>query len=241
MISVVIPAYREATEIEQSLERLFHPQVSRGIPFEVIVSVAGEDDTLRVVEEFSRRRGLDNLRAVKSPKSRGLQLNRGAGEARYSVLLFMHADVSLPIGALPALAETLDDEGVLGGSFLKRYHQRTPRFWGNIAVSYLRVRLFHVFFGNDCLFVRREVFEELEGFAPIPLMEDVDFSRRLRQLRRRTQGGRLEVINLPVRASARRYLKRGVLRQTWTILRTLTAYKLGRPPQELERRYYGKE
>ncbi|HSR70248.1 MAG TPA: glycosyltransferase [Acidobacteriota bacterium] len=234
----MIPAYQEAPGIEDALERLFHPAVSGATAMEVIVSVAGQDDTLERVLDFGRRRRLDNLKAVKSQRGRGLQLNRGAQEARFSILLFLHADVSLPSGALPAVLDVLGDEDVLGGSFLKRYRQRSWRLWGNVAVSYLRVRYFHVFFGNDCIFVRRRVFDDLGGFAPIPLMEDVDFSRRLRRLCRRTPRGRLAIIPLAAQASARRYIERGVLRQSWTILRTMTAYKLGRSPQELDRSYH---
>jgi len=95
----------------------------------------------------------------------------------------------------------------------------------------LRVRLFGLPYGDQGIFVRRSVFHILQGFQPVPLMEDVEFIGRLKR------HGRLEHLNLGLVTSARRWEQRGWLRQSAANLVTLGLYRLGVSPARLARRY----
>ena len=96
-----------------------------------------------------------------------------------------------------------------------------------------RSRLTSVATGDQMLIVRRDVFQELEGFAPIPLMEDVEICKRLRRLQKP------RALRLRVRSSGRRWERNGVLRTVLTMWALRLAYWLGISPQRLWRHYYG--
>lgn len=231
MISVIIPTCNEADIISRSLEELHRPEVSAGIPFEVIVSDASAtDDTAQEVRRYCSRSG-NPVKLVTAPLGRGAQMNRGALEAAYPVLLFLHADVALPEGALAAVGDALARPDVVGGGFLKSYREDDWRLGLNVLLTRIRVLWFKSFWGNDCIFVRRTAFDQLGGYACWPILEDVDFSKRMRQL------GRTAAIRMEVLASARRYLQQGILRQGMRNLRILIAYWLGKDPADLRKWY----
>ena len=88
-------------------------------------------------------------------------------------------------------------------------------------------------YGDQSIFVRREVFQRLGGFAKIPLMEDVEFSRRLRA------AGKIAVLDPPVASSGRRHLRKGAWRTSVQNGLFIVLYKLGVSPHRLHRWYYG--
>lgn len=231
MISIVIPVFDEKRIIRRSLEDLFHPQVCDEIPFEVIVCDGGSSDgTVQEVADYHRQTG-NQVTLVESSLGRGQQMNRGAQEAAYPVLLFLHADVSLPSGALEAVWQTMQDPAVVGGGFLKSYREKSWKLHLNVLLTRIRAVCFKSFWGNDCIFVRRSVFQALGGYRCWPILEDVDFSKRLRK------SGRTMVIRKYALVSARRYLRHGVLRQGMRNLKILVAYWLGRDPRKLKEWY----
>ncbi len=107
------------------------------------------------------------------------------------------------------LLRRLDEQPrIVGGSF--RFALDSPARWARWIEwgVRIRVRLFDLAYGDQALFVRRTVFEELGGYRELPLMEDVDFIRRLRRR------GRLEHADVPALTSARRWERDGWLRRT---------------------------
>lgn len=234
LISVIIPVVREADALAALLAQL--PQSGE---VEVIVSIATPIDGA-ILAARARHVGVT---WVESPPGRGIQLNAGAARAVGRWLWFVHVDSRLPAGWLDAF-RTLDapappagDGGavVLGGAFA--FALDSPAWQARLlerAVS-LRVRLFNLPYGDQGLFVRRQIFEAMGGFAPIPLMEDVDFVRRLTRL------GRLRHLTLRLTTSARRWEQEGWFRRSADNLLTLTLYKVGVSPARLARRYYGQD
>ena len=97
--------------------------------------------------------------------------------------------------------------------------------------SHFRFRYFH--YGDQAIFVRRSVFEQLDGFAEIPFMEDLDFLRRLRRT------GRVTLLKQPVTTSARRFLERGIARQQLINMILMIFFLLGVRPETLEKWYGG--
>jgi rSAM/selenodomain-associated transferase 2 len=167
---------------------------------------------------------------VDAPPGRGVQLNAGAAVAQGAWLWFVHADSQLPERWWEAFIR-LDGSAAVGGSFAFRLDSAAWQArWLERAVAF-RVRLFDLPYGVQGIFVRRSVFSALRGFKPVPLMEDVEFMRRLKR------HGRLAHLTVALVTSARRWEQRGWLRQSAANLVTLALYGLGVSPERLARRY----
>lgn len=217
-ISVIIPALDEAETI---LECLRSVQTQPG-PTEVIVVDGGSGDgTPRLAEPMAK--------VILAPRGRALQMNAGAHSARGEVLLFLHADSELPREAFRRVRQLLFDPRVVGGTFTLRFDADGAALRFYAFCTRFRFFLFH--FGDQGIFVRRSVFEEMGGFAEIPLMEDLDFLRRLRKF------GRVALMHTAVKTSARRFLRYGVLRQQMRNTALVLAYLLGVRPRTLARFY----
>jgi hypothetical protein len=95
--------------------------------------------------------------------------------------------------------------------------------------SRFKFRYFH--YGDQGIFVRRSVFEQLNGFAEMPLMEDVDFLQRLRGT------GLVALLEQPITTSARRFLEHGIIRQQLMNIILVIFYLLGAKPGKLKKWY----
>jgi rSAM/selenodomain-associated transferase 2 len=222
-LSVVIPCWRDAAALGRVLPML---QTLPGIG-EIIVADATESDECRALA-----RAAGCLVAHCPRPSRGAQMNAGAELARGDVLLFHHADSDLNAGHVANLHAAMRDPALLGGGFYRHFDARHPHLrrlekWGRRLNDWGGT-----IFGDQSVFVRRAHFEKLGGFADIPLMEDVEFSKRLRR------SGRTRLLDPPMQASARRFTRRGPWRTTLTNGVLLTLYHLGVSPTRLHRIYY---
>ena len=173
-----------------------------------------------------------DVRYLRSERGRGRQMNAGARAAGGDALLFLHADTRLPEGAAEAIAAALADPSVVGGRFDVQF--ANPR-WPFRMIAFMmnrRSRLTGIATGDQGIFVRRSAFDSLGGYPDIPLMEDIDFSARLKRR------GRLACLPLRVTTSARKWEREGVLR-TIALMSTLRLlYWLGVSPTHLHRWYY---
>ena len=222
LVSVVVPVRGDSTALAALLAQL---PPRDGV--EVVVAGTGPADAVQERIRAARR----DVIWLDSAPGRGLQLNAGAAMARGAWLWFVHADSRLPAGWWDAFA-TLDADGTaVGGSFAFRLDSPAwPARWLERGVA-LRVRFFDLAYGDQGIFVRRSVFKSLGGFKPWPLMEDVEFIRRLKR------HGRLEHLSLGLVTSARRWERRGWARQSAANLVTLGLYGVGVSPERLARRY----
>lgn len=222
--SVVIPVYREKdiASLLEDLLRQIHSEET-GCETEIlVVDGAPEADTLARISDDTP------VLRLSSPPGRGVQLNHGASAAGGEILLFLHADTILPENAFTLIRQTLRDTSLSGGAFSLRYEPRTPGLSFITVLANLRSRRTRVPYGDQAIFVRRSVFEDLHGFAPIPIMEDLEFMTRLRR-----QGHRIRILAMPVRTSARRQLREGILRCTLRNLCLRLLYHCGIPPRIL--------
>jgi len=222
-LSIVVPALNEAA----NLARLLPDLVVREPRAEVLVVDGGSDDDSRAV--VAR---VPSVRWLWGPRGRARQMNAGARAAQGEVFLFLHADTSLPPGAGAAILDALGDAGVVGGRFDVRLDSRRPLLRAVAWLMNRRSRLTGISTGDQGIFVRRAAFDALGGYPDIPLMEDVELTRRLKRC------GRLAALSLRVTTSARKWEDEGVVRTIvlmWT-LRLL--YALGVSPARLHRRYY---
>jgi hypothetical protein len=145
--------------------------------------------------------------------------------------VFLHADTRLQAGWTDAL-RSLDERRIVGGSF--RFALDSPARWARWIEwgVKIRVSLFGLAYGDQALFVRRAVFEQIGGYRELPLMEDVDFIRRLRR------HGRLEHADVPALTSARRWERDGWFFRTFENVFLVALFLAGYPPDRLARRYY---
>jgi rSAM/selenodomain-associated transferase 2 len=172
---------------------------------------------------------------LSGPTGRARQMNAGARASRGAQLVFLHADTDLPDGALEAIEAAMADSRVVGGRFDVALDSRRPILRAVAALMNLRSRLSGIATGDQAIFVRRAAFEALGGFPDQPLMEDVEFSRRLRRR------GRLACLRLRVTTSARKWQREGALRTVLLMWTLRLLYRLGVSPVRLHRWYYGRD
>ncbi len=219
-ISVIIPALNEARGILSCLESVKTQQGE----FELIVADGGSiDGTVEVVQPHAR--------VIHSRQGRAVQMNSGARQATGDVLLFLHADSYLPPCVFSLLERALADARIVGGTFTLRFN--SPRLLLRLIAFFTQFEFRYFHYGDQGIFVRRPVFEQLNGFSEISFMEDVDFLRRLHKT------GRVTLLKQPITTSARRFLERGVLCQQLINTILVIFYLLGARPETLKK-WYGK-
>ena len=226
LISIVIPTLNEAA----NLERLLPDLRARFPGAEVILVDGGSDDATAQVATRA-----PDVHLLERPRGRASQMNAGARAARGDVLLFLHADTRLPGGALEAVAAALDDPGVIGGRFDVRFDSPRPIFRLIAFSMNLRSRLTGISTGDQAIFVCREPFDALGGYADVPLMEDVELCRRLKRR------GQMIALRLRVTTSARKWEREGAIRTILLMWALRFFYMAGVPPARLHRWYYRRE
>lgn len=215
-LSVIIPALNETESIQRAVESSLALS-----PHEIIVADGGStDDTVAIA------RTLD-CQVIECSRGRARQQNAGAAAATGDVLLFLHADSWLVPEARQQIDRTLASPGIPGGAFYHRIDADGLLFRLVEAGDALRVCSTRIAYGDQGIFLRREVFEALGGFPDVRLMEDVRLMKSLRDY------GRLALLPGPLHVSARRWQKHGAIRQTLRNWCLLTAEQLGVHPDRL--------
>ncbi|MDP6447654.1 MAG: TIGR04283 family arsenosugar biosynthesis glycosyltransferase [Pirellulaceae bacterium] len=218
--TIIIPAINEASHIEGAVDSAWRAGAS-----EVIVVDGGSQDGCDQLAEQS------NCRLLRSPPGRACQQNAGAAAATGDVLVFQHADSYFAAGALAQLTERATDPAAQCGAFYQRIDADGVRYRLLERGNASRVRRLGVAYGDQGIFVRRELFEQIGGFPEVRLLEDLLL---LKELRRHSWP---QLLPGPLHISARRWQQNGVIRQTLRNWRILMAYKLGVKPDDLVKHY----
>ena len=213
--SIIVPVLNEAEKIEgliNSLQKLDGDK-------EIIISDGGSTDgTLEKLKSF------DDIIVTHAKSGRAFQMNEGADVSTGNILWFLHADSLVSTSSLNDIEQAIS-EGAVGGFFRLYFYDVDDKFMKFIErTSHTRAKNFCLIFGDQGLFLKREVFFELGGFADVVLMEDWEISRRLRGFHKQ---GLIRALNTLIGTSARRYVKNGRLR-TWLKMNIVKAlYILG--------------
>ena len=224
LATIVIPVLNDAAALGNTLTTL------PASPVAEIVVVDGSDPNDPAMDALRTR--YPHVAWVRSAPGRGLQMNEGARRGRGRWLVFLHADTRLGDGWTDALQRLDEQRQIVGGSFRFVLDSRARQArWIERGVR-LRVRLFDLPYGDQALFARRTVFEDLGGYQELPLMEDVDFVRRMRRR------GQLAHLGVPATTSARRWERDGWWRRTMENWVLILLYFAGQPPELLARRYH---
>ena len=217
-ISVVIPALDEASRIVRTVETVIAPGV------EVIVVDGGSrDETCRLARDAGAR-------VLVSPRGRARQLRMGSEESSGSVVLFLHADTDLESGWQEGIRTALSDPLCAGGAFAFRFAERGVRErWIELGVA-LRIAIFNLPYGDQALFIRRSVLEQMGGMPIVPMMEDLDLVRGIKR------AGQLRMLPLAATTSSRRYRARGGPRTVLEHQIALLGWALGWDRQRMAQR-----
>ncbi|MCY4531097.1 MAG: TIGR04283 family arsenosugar biosynthesis glycosyltransferase [Gammaproteobacteria bacterium] len=194
------------------------------VPDLIAVDGGSTDETLVLLSH-------SNIRVISAARGRSNQMNEGAAVATGDVLLFLHADTRLPPDYIEKLALFIRS-GKPWGRFNVRFDDNHPMFRLIASMMNWRSRLTGICTGDQAIFIRRSTFESLNGFADIPLFEDIDLCKRLK-----SQDWPF-CIKSPVTTSGRRWRTHGfcktILLMSW--LRLL--YFFGVSPEILSQIYY---
>ena len=223
-ISLIVPCWREFADA-----RSFAEEWSKVADVELIFGLSPEATHLAA---FLRDRYVRV--AVSARAGRGSQMNDAARMATGDVLLFHHIDSQLTPAHVAALRAAMQDSACVGGAFYRKFDARHPHLKWLEPIERWHSRAFGTLYGDQSIFVRRAVFEALGGYADFPIMEDVEFSRRLRP------AGPVALLDPPMETSPRRHLERGAWRTTFTNIALLALFHLGVAPGTLHRWYYRK-
>lgn len=220
-VSIIVPVMNEGPQIQPFLLHLR----ARAAEAEIIVVDGGSSDgTAELAENLC-----DQL--IRSEQGRPLQMNKGAKAACGEILWFLHADCEVPQGCISLINHTLQNENVAGGYFrvqilnkgwIYRIHDGLGHYIGKL----LRVRC-----GDHGIFIRSSLFESAGGYAPIPIMEDVDLFRKTHTF------GQMACLPERLIISTRRHEQVGVYRYSLVCAIIVALYCLRLPATFLAKLY----
>ncbi len=222
--SIIIPAIHEEAVINSTIEHLETLDASASMEI-IVVDGDGSGKTIGAV-----RNG--NVKTAISEKGRGNQMNRGASIAQGDIVIFLHADTRLPPDAFDLMEGALNDPDCIAGAFDLAIASGRPIYRLIAKIASFRSRLTRIPYGDQTFFFRRVYFNEIGGFASIPLMEDVEIMRRIKK-----RGERITIISQAVTVSARRWEKEGILVCTLRNWLLISLYFAGVSPERLSRFY----
>lgn len=223
-ISIIIPVLNETDTINLALEHLNN--IIGGCSCEVIV-VDGNPcgNTIASIT-------LKNIKKIISPPGRGIQMNAGARVAEGRILVFLHADTTLPDSAIQKIVSTCDQTEFVGGAF--DLGVDSNRFIFRITERYvfLRSRITKIPYGDQAIFLKKNIFDQTGGFNEIPIMEDIDLMRRIKH-----RGYKIRFLPEQVKTSARRWETDGVAYSTVRNIILSSLFYCGVPPKWLKKFY----
>lgn len=218
-VSIIVPVLNESTQVTPLMNRLM--VLSDYVKDIVIVDGGSEDGTQALLAK--------HFNVIKSDTGRAKQMNLGAKHAQGTWLIFLHADTQFTPSHLKAMIDeaslhqwgrfnvTLDAKGVAYRVIEWFINQRS--WLSGIAT------------GDQCIFVRMRLFEQLGGFLDIPLMEDVDFSKRAKNI------AKPKCLTKTVITSARRWQTYGIIKTVCLMWKLRFYFWLGAPPEKLAKLY----
>jgi len=219
-ISIIIPTLNEALGLRPFLTEL---QALRSQCELIVVDGGSDDDTIMIAEEY-----VDDV--VKTQQGRAIQMNTGAAMASTPLLWFLHADSRLPDNAINAIDQAIH-QGYQWGHFDIKLSGKS--IWLSIIVWMMnrRARWTGIATGDQALFVDKQLFEQLDGFADISLMEDIELCSRLKNL------SKPYCIQAKLITSSRRWIRFGIVKTVLLMWWLRLQFYYGVSPKKLEYLY----
>ena len=220
MVTIIIPVLNEEKTIEKCLQNIIELPGQKEL---IVVDGGSLDNTVEIASRYAR--------VITSPKGRAKQMNSGAKVAKGDILWFVHSDSKLHPSSILEIEQTIEEK-YIGGCFRLTFYDLDTRFMRYLAyTSNLRAKYLKLIFGDQGIFMRRDIFEKLGGFQDMELMEDWDFSKRIHRL------GKMKMIDKKIGTSARRFQRDGQLKTLLKMHKIKILYLLGTPTDKLNRIY----
>ncbi|MEK7280069.1 MAG: TIGR04283 family arsenosugar biosynthesis glycosyltransferase [Nitrospirota bacterium] len=218
-VSVIMPVLNEEEIIEDTIRSLNDPRLEL-----IVVDGGSRDKTASIVSRYKAR-------LIPSMPGRGRQMNHGARCSTRDILLFLHGDAKITENGIDAMLNAMEDPLIIGGAFRLAIDSRSPclsfvALWAN-----MRSIIFGLPYGDQGIFVRRSAFEEIGGYQDVPIMEDLEFIRRLKRR------GKITIMRESVSVSSRRWDKEGPIYTTLRNLILTAFFLLGVSPKKLYKWY----
>jgi len=220
LISIIVPVLNEEKTIENTLIKLCALHGEKEI---IVVDGGSSDNTVEIASKYAT--------VLESQKGRAKQMNTGASIAKGSILWFVHSDSEVSTDSLEAIKNAIN-QGYVGGGFSLYFYDYDTRFMRFVSKSSTwRAKYLGLYFGDQGIFVRKDVFQELGGYKEIELMEDWDFGKRL------GKKGKMKILDIKIGTSARRFKTGGQLRTLLLMHKLKILYVLGVSPSKLSKMY----
>jgi len=219
-LSVIIPVWKEASIINLSIEHAENTVKDRLLEI-IVVDGDPKGGTINAIRS-------GRVIRIVSEKGRGLQLNAGALHASGSILVFLHADTRLPMDSGRLIFSAFNNDRIVAGAFDLKIDSDRNIFRIIERMASLRSRLTRIPYGDQAIFIRRDYFRTLGGFHNIPLMEDVELMRRIKQKK-----DKIHILKRQVITSSRRWEKEGIIYCTARNWALISLYFLGVKPKRL--------
>jgi len=224
-ISVIIPTFNEEATIEKTLDA-----ISRLVNVDEVVIVDGgsADKTTEIIENYGLKKPFKLVKFGEA--NRGRQLHEGARHASHEIFWFLHADTRPAQGCAREIKKYMNHDSIVGGNFKVLFDggSRWARF---MMWLHPQLQATGLIYGDSAIFARRATYEKIGGYKPIPILEDVDFVKRLRRK------GDFRFLTKAVTTSSRRFREGGFwwTFTKWSAVQSL--YWLGVPPKILAKKY----
>ena len=214
MLSVIIPTLNEEVALPETLDTLFRQSSGEEI---IVVDGGSTDGTEKICAQYP------GVTFISSEKGRATQLNAGASVASGDILLFLHADTLLPDNALNTIDSVINQERHEAGGFM---HSFGHDDWRLKLISFLdnrRCLRTKIIYGDQAMFIKRKLFERLDGFPEVKIMEDIYFCETL--VRHTTP----VILDSFVRTDPRKFIKMGIWRSLYRVAAIQTRHELRLP------------
>ncbi len=220
-ISVIIPAWREGKKLLRLAE------IFKDVEGVEVIAALAEGDMETVLP------GVDDIVIVRSPaKGRARQMIEGVRASSGEFLLFLHADTLVDPNSLENVRSALLTQGVAGGAYRIQIDSEALRYKAWSAIINLRSRWFKLPYGDQAIFIKRELYDAIDGFEDVPIMEDIRLVSAMKMV------GWLVILDDVAVTSARKWEKDGFLYGTLRNWLMLMAHKMGVSPEKLVSWYY---
>ncbi|EJO5345978.1 TIGR04283 family arsenosugar biosynthesis glycosyltransferase [Clostridium botulinum] len=221
MISIIVPVLNEEKTIENLLRNLKKLKGEK----EILIIDGGSKDCTR---DIAFRYG----KVIESKKGRANQMNCGAKEAKGDILWFIHSDSIINYQCISAIEKAIYKEAHIGGGFPIYFYDLNSLFMKYISkTSNIRAGKFNIYYGDQGIFVKKDVFFNMGGYPSLDIMEDLEFSFKLRKM------GKLKLLPYYIGTSARRFKKAGQLKTHILMHKLRILYFMGVSTEKLNKIY----
>ncbi|MEW6008143.1 MAG: TIGR04283 family arsenosugar biosynthesis glycosyltransferase [Candidatus Omnitrophota bacterium] len=220
MISIIIPIYNEEKILAEH-SRYFE-NLSQHAEF-IFIDGSSTDASIDLASAFGK--------VLSCQKGRALQMNYGAQHARFDTIFFLHVDNIISSEALLSIEKEIQKNGIIGGCLTQRIDKNGFIYRIIEAQGNLRAKLSKIFYGDQGIFVKKDIFFKIGGFPEVPIMEDILFSKQLRKM------GKTTVLPEKIIVSARRWERQGIIRTTLLFNLIIILFHLKVPLTKIKQLY----